>query len=259
MGKEEKEREEWDRLMIGRNPFSQQGRRAKDFHDLFLGVLVLMWDPGQLWTEDTCVHLIVTNRFGPEKQTVSVLWFSIGEQLTRTTQKHAFSRHVPLSDMLPVFRLHWRHEEQERMVICGIHVLKAAPAQVLDGTREHWHRPVGWELPHVRRSSRSWAKVENWAGILIGSFLREVLLAHLTPNLGRKHTVCHINLQRLLTRLIKHWRACQLKIPLSKSFAIWLLQLLLSQLGFSIAFISNLETEPVPVPAVLSKLNGCFF
>lgn len=52
---------------------------------------------------------------------------------------------------------------------------------------------------------------------------------------------------------------CQLKRPLSKPFAIWLLQLLLSQLGFSIAFCSISEAEPVPVPAVLRKLNGCSF
>ena len=145
------------------------------------------------------------------------------------------------------------------MVICGIHTLKTAPARVLDGTRQHWHRPAGWELQCVERSSRIQAKVGNWAEIPIGSFLREVLLACLTPNSGRKYTVCHTNLQRLLTPLIKHWRMCQLKSPLSTPFAIWLLELLLSQLGFSVAFSSNLETEPVPVPAVLSKLNGCFF
>lgn len=145
------------------------------------------------------------------------------------------------------------------MVTCGIHILKTATAQVLDGARQHWHRPAGWELQRVERSSRIKAKVGNWAEMLISSFLCEVLLAHLTPNLGRKYTVCHIGLQRLLTPLIKHWRTCQLKSPLSRPFAIWLLQLLLSQLFFSIAFSSNLETEPVPVPAVLSKLDGWFF
>lgn len=55
------------------------------------------------------------------------------------------------------------------------------------------------------------------------------------------------------------WRMHQLKRPLSKPFAIWLLQLLLSQLSFSIAFCSNSEAGPVPVPAVLRKLNGSSF
>lgn len=30
------------------------------------------------------------------------------------------------------------------------------------------------------------------------NFLHKVLLAHLTPNLGRKCTICHINVQRVL-------------------------------------------------------------
>lgn len=103
-------------------------------------------------------HLSVFKCFGPKKQTTSILRLSIREGLTRTSLKHSFSRRVPLSDVLPLFCWCWWHEEWERVVTCGINILKTAPAQVLDGTRQHRHRPAGWELQRV------WEKQQNPSG-----------------------------------------------------------------------------------------------
>lgn len=111
----------------------------------------------------------------------------------------------------------------------------------------------------LREAAKSGRKWETGKKASLWVFFCVRILAHLTPHLGTKYAVCHISVGRLLTPFTKHRRRCQLKSPLSKPFTIWLLQLLLSQLVFSFAFTDNLETEPVPVLAVLSKLNGSMY
>lgn len=111
----------------------------------------------------------------------------------------------------------------------------------------------------LREAAKSGRKWETGKKASLWVFFCVRILAHLTPHLGTKYAVCHISVGRLLTPFTKHWRRCQLKSPLSKPFTIWLLQLLLTQLVFSFAFTDNLETEPVPVPAVLSNLNGYMY
>lgn len=153
-------------------PFPSKGEEQKIFTISFLVFWCWCWDPFQLRTEDICVYLIVRSCFGSEKET-SLLLLSIRENW----QKHTSSRCVPLSDMLPLFCC---HEEWQRMVTCGVHMLKRAPAQVLGSTRQHWHRPVCWQLQRVERRGRIQEKVVSWAEILTSSFLCEVLPACFT-------------------------------------------------------------------------------